>query len=313
MTSLLVAKQYIKNFIAKYEVYLLPVGKFLMSTIILMMINGSIGYMTRLDNFAVVLVVALMCSFMPINFIIFVGALFIVAHLYAVSLECAIVVLAIMLLLFLLYFRFSPRDTLVVLLMPVCFFLKIPYVIPISMGMLGTPLAAVSTACGIIIYYSVDFIADNATALSGMSADDMATKFRYIIDGIINNKAMMVTVVAFAVTIIVVYVIRRMAIDHAWMIAAIAGALVDIVILLLGDLILDTQVSVLGAIIGTAVSIGIVKIVEFFAFNIDYSRAESVQFEDDEYYYYVKAVPKITVAAPSRTVKQIHSAKRRPR
>lgn len=314
MTSLLVAKQHIKSFMAKYEVYLLPLGKFMMALITLMMINSSIGYMSRLDNFAVVLVVALMCSFMPVNFIIIVASAFIVAHLYAVSLECAVVALAVVLLMLLLYFRFSPKDTLVVLLLPICFFLKIPYVIPLSMGVIGTPVAAISTACGVIVYYVVSFFADNAQALSTTaSEEDMATKFRYIIDGIINNKSMMVVVAAFAVTIIVVYVIRRMPIVHAWTIAAISGALVDIVILLLGDLVWDTQVSVLGAIIGTAVSLGIVKVVEFFIFNLDYSRAESVQFEDDEYYYYVKAVPKITVAAPSRTVKQIHTAKRRPR
>jgi uncharacterized membrane protein len=115
---------------------------------------------------------------------------------------------------------------------------------------------------------------------------------------------------AFAATIIVVYLFRRMPIDHCWIIATVTGSLVNIMILLLGDLIWDTTVSVLGAILGTAVSIGLAKIIDFFAFHVDYNRAESVQFEDDEYYYYVKAVPKITVAAPSRKVKKIHSTRR---
>ena len=46
--------------------------------------------------------------------------------------------------------------------------------------------------------------------------------------------------------------------------------------------------------------------IEFFAFPVDYSRTEYLQFEDDEYYYYVKAVPKLTVAAPKKTVKKIN-------
>ena len=50
-------------------------------------------------------------------------------------------------------------------------------------------------------------------------------------------------------------------------------------------------------------------VVEFFAFNMDYSRTEKVQFEDDEYYYYVKAVPKVTVATPERKVKKINRAR----
>ena len=46
-------------------------------------------------------------------------------------------------------------------------------------------------------------------------------------------------------------------------------------------------------------------IIEFLFFNLDYSRTERLQFEDDDYYYYVKAVPKVAVTAPEKNVKQI--------
>ena len=48
---------------------------------------------------------------------------------------------------------------------------------------------------------------------------------------------------------------------------------------------------------------------EFFLFHLDYARTEQVQFEDDEYYYYVKAVPKVTVSGKEKQVKQINSRK----
>ena len=47
----------------------------------------------------------------------------------------------------------------------------------------------------------------------------------------------------------------------------------------------------------------------FFVFAVDYSRTEYVQFEDDEYYYYVKAVPKLTVTRPDVKVKRINTRK----
>ncbi|MCL2718924.1 MAG: hypothetical protein FWE14_09130 [Lachnospiraceae bacterium] len=310
MTSLLVAKQYIKNFIGRYEVYLQPLAKFLMAFITLLFVNGATGYMARLNSLAIIFVVALMCSFMPPNFTVIMAGVFVIAHLYTVSMECAVVMLAIFLLMFLLYYRFSPKDTLVILLTPICFILKIPYVIPLTLGLLSTPLSVVSVACGIIVYYSITYITGNVLVLAGMAADDMAVRFRYVIDGVMNNRTMLVMIVAFSATIIVVYLIRRMPIDHCWIIATITGSLVNIMVLLLGDLIWDVTVSVPGAILGTAVSIGLAKVVEFFAFHVDYNRAESVQFEDDEYYYYVKAIPKITMAAPSRTVKRIHSSRR---
>lgn len=311
MTTLLVAKQYIKKFISKYEVYLKPLMKLILALASLMMINGKIGYMHKIDNISIVLIVSLMCSFMPTNFIIFVAAAFTVLHLYALSLECAAIALVLFLVMFLLYFRFSPKDTLVILLTPMCFLLKIPYVIPLAMGLLGAPACAVSVGCGVMVSYLINYIADSATALSAMDTDDIATKFRFIIDGFLNNKEMFLTIAAFAITIILVYIIKRMSIDHAWTIAIIAGAIADVMILLIGDLMFDTNVSIIGIIIGTVFSVLIVKVVEFFTFHVDYNRTEKVQFEDDEYYYYVKAVPKITVAAPSETVKRINTSKKK--
>lgn len=311
MTTLLVAKQYVKSFISKYEVYLKPLLKLVLALVSLMMINGKIGYMHRLDNISIVLIVALMCSFMPMNFIIFVAAAFTVLHMYALSLECAAITLAVFLVLFLLYFRFSPRDTLVVLLTPISFVIGIPYVIPIAMGLIGTPASAISVGCGVVVTFLINYIADGASTLSSMETEDMATKFRFIIDGFIDNKGMVLTIIAFAATIIIVYLIRRLSVDYAWSIAILAGALADIMILLVGDLFFDTNVSILGLIIGTVFSVVIAKIVEFFTFHVDYSRTEKVQFEDDEYYYYVKAVPKITVATPSRTVKKINTTRKK--
>ena len=312
MTTLLVAKQYIKHFISKYEVYLKPLLKLILALTSLILINGKSGYMHRLDSISIVLIAALMCSFMPMNFIIVVAAVFTVLHMYALSLECAVVTLVLFLVLFLLYFRFSPKDTIVVLLTPMSFILGIPYVMPLAMGLLGSPASAVSVGCGVIVTFFIRNIADGSSTLSAMETEDMASRFRYIIDGFISNKGMILTIVAFTATIIIVYLIRRLSVDYAWTIAIIAGALADVMILLVGDLIFDTNVSILGLIIGTIVSGLLAKVIEFFTFHVDYSRTEKVQFEDDEYYYYVKAIPKITVSAPSRTVKKINTARRRP-
>ena len=311
MKTLLVAKQYLKNFISKYEVYLKPLMKLILALASLMMINGKIGYMQRLDNVSIVLIVALMCSFMPMNFIVFISAVFVVLHMYALSLECAAITLIIFLILFLLYLRFSPKDTLVVVLTPITFALGIPYVMPLVMGLLGTPVSAISVGCGVIVTYLINYIADSATTLSGMETEEMSAKIRFIVDGFINNKGMVLMIAAFAVTIIVVYMIRRLSIDYAWTIAIAVGALADMMILLVGDFMFDTNVSIIGLIIGTVVAILIAKLVEFLAFHVDYSRTEKVQFEDDEYYYYVKAVPKVTVATPSRTVKKINTSRRK--
>ncbi|MFG6367128.1 MAG: hypothetical protein K1W16_01630 [Lachnospiraceae bacterium] len=305
MTTLLVFREQLKNFYSKYELYLTPVFKFLLALVTLVMINSSIGYMSELKKIAVVLVLALMCSVMPMNFIVFVAAAVTLGHLYKFSMECALIALVVFLLLFILYFRFSSHDTVAVLLTPLCFILKIPYVMPIVMGLVGTPFSAVSVASGVIVYYMVGYMIGSASVLNTFEDDGALEKFRYIIDGLIGNKEMFVMIVAFAAALIVVYFIRRLSVDYAWTIAMVTGALLDVMILLFGDLMYNTNLSIIGLIVGSIVSVLLAKILEFFVFNVDYSRTEYVQFEDDEYYYYVKAVPKNAVSAPQKRVKTI--------
>lgn len=307
MTTLLVAKQILMTLYSKYEVYITPLLKFFLALVSLLLINSRMGYMESIDKLTVVLIVALMCSFMPMSFIAIMAAMFTLLHLYSFSLECAVVVGAGFLLMFLLYLRFSPKDTLVVLLLPICFLLKIPYVIPIAMGLIGTPASAVSVACGVISYYMIHYVIQNVSVIASMADEETAAKFKFIIDGLLGNKEMVVTIIAFIITVILVYIIRRLSVDYAWTIAMVAGAIVNIMILLVGDLMFDTNVALFGVILGTIISLLLTAVLQFFVFNVDYSRTEKVQFEDDEYYYYVKAVPKVTVAKAEKKVKQISS------
>lgn len=310
MTTLLLIKQMLLTIYGRYEVYITPLLKFLLALITLFLINSRLGYMGNLSKLTLVLIVALMCSFMPMNFIVLVGAVFSLLHLYAFSMECAAVIGAGFFLLFLLYLRFSPKDTLVVVLLPICFLMRIPYVIPISMGLIGGPASAVSVACGVIVYYMLHYVTQNETVIASMADEEIAAKFKFIIDGLLKNKEMVVIIAAFATTVIVVWLLRQLSLDYAWTIAMIAGAVVNIMVLLVGDLIFDTNQSLLSVLLGTVFSLLLVLVLQFFVFYVDYSRTEKVQFEDDEYYYYVKAVPKVTVARPEKKVKQINSKRR---
>lgn len=311
MTELLLAKETLKTFVGRYEVYLKPLGKFLLALAELLMINSSTGYMERLCSVSIVLIVALMCSFLPTNFMIICGAAFITAHFYALSMECALVALILFLVLALVYFRFSPRDAVIVLLLPMCFTLKIPYVISICAGLLATPVSAVAVACGVIVYYMVSYVTGNVPGLSALEAEDMAGRFRYVVDGFLKNKTMAVVALAFAMTVIIVYLVRRLPIAHSWTIAIVAGTITQMVVLLLGALLMDADVSMAGIIIGSIISAGIARVVEFVMFQMDYSRTENVQFEDDEYYYYVKAVPKVILSKPEKTVKKINPQRKK--
>ena len=311
MTKLLEIREYLRGFYTKNEVYVNPCIKFIVAMISLVVINASLGYMALLKNLAVVLIVALMCSFMPKNFVVVVSAIWILLHSYALAMECAIVLAAVFAVMFLVYFRFAPKDTLVVLLTPLLFAFKVPFVMPVVMGLLTGPMSMVSVSCGVVVYFMLNYIIGNVTVFSATDAETGSQKLRIMLDGILDNKAMIVTIIVFCAVLLVVYVIRRLSVDNAWTIAIISGLSVGAVLLLICEFIMELKFSVIAIVIGSILSFVVCTIVQFLEFNVDYSRTEIVQFEDDEYYYYVKAVPKNILAVPDKSVKRINKQHRK--
>ena len=309
MESLLIVKQQLTRFYTRFEAYIVPTLRFLAMLFALIFINSSVGFMSKLKNPAIVLILSLLCSFLPTNVIILLAGLVIVAHMYALSLECAIVVLFIFVIMYALYFRFTPKDAIAVLLTPVMFAMHIPYVMPLAMGFVGTPISGISVGCGTAVYYILHYVSEHQDALSSGSGSDLDIEgmmggFKTVIDGILKNDVMIAMIITFAVTIVVVYLIRRLKFNYSWQIALGAGLIVCFVVLLVVSAVLDAEVGIGGAFVSLIISAIIVLVLQFFIFNVDYSRAEYVQFEDDEYYYYVKAIPKITLDAPSVRVRR---------
>lgn len=304
MDTLLLIKQTLTRFYTKFEAYIVPVLKFLAMLFALIFINSNIGFMTKLKNPAIVLILSLVCSFLPTNVIVVIAGLVIVGHVYALSLECAVVVLFILIIMYALYFRFTPRDAIAVILTPVCFAIKMPYLMVFSMGLVGNPLSAISVGCGTVVYYIIHYLEENSDSLesksSGLDAESALSGFKTVIDGLLKNEDMLVMVVTFAVIITIVYLIRRLRINYSWYIAIASGIIVGFITLIIANSVLDGDVSIGGSIVSMIISGLLCVVLQFFVFNVDYSRAEYVQFEDDEYYYYVKAVPKIELEAPVR-------------
>ena len=139
MTVLLEMKERLKLIYSKYEAFIVPVIKFLLAFVAFNTLNGRMGYMTRLDDMRILLIAALACSFLPIGIMVLIAAVFSLMHMYALSMEVALVGLCMYLIMYLLFFRFSPKDSLVVVLTPLLFAWKMPYVIPIATGLLCGP------------------------------------------------------------------------------------------------------------------------------------------------------------------------------
>ena len=85
--------------------------KFCVAFLLILEIDSHIGFNLGLTNTLLGVIIALICSLVPVNFIAGILMVLVLAHLYTLSLETMIVAAVIFLLMFLLYFRFSPKDT----------------------------------------------------------------------------------------------------------------------------------------------------------------------------------------------------------
>ena len=116
---------------------------------------------------------------------------------------------------------------------------------------------------------------------------------------------MLVTIGVFFVIILAMYLMRKLSIEYVFEISIAVGAIVCILGFLAADTMMQTEMNIVSMVFGTVGSMVIALVFQFFRLALDYTAVERVQFEDDDYYYYVKAVPKMNLTVPKRSVKKI--------
>ena len=304
MNELLVWREKLQKIYADKSLFIDKGIQFLLGVLTFYMINQNIGLMKTADSPVVVLALAVICAFLPTVFTVFAATLLVLAHMFTLSLGVMAVSAMIFMMMFIFYCRFTPKRAMVLLLTPLAFLLHIPYVAPVACGLILSPASAIPVVFGTIIYQMIMCVKNSAAAIT--SVDGIVGQITFFVKAVMQNKEMWITAIAFVICVLTVYTVRRLSIDHAWKIAVASGAVVNIVVIVIGDIAFNVHTSYAMLIFGNLLAIAVGLVLEFFLFSVDYSRTEHLQYEDDDYYYYVKAVPKISIAVPEKTVKHIN-------
>lgn len=306
MTTLYVIREQIKQYYASYSAWADRLIRGLLSLCLFLTIYVKFGYMVRIHHFWLPILLAVVCAFIPYGLVALLAAVYILLNAWAVSLEVFLVVAAVMILIFCFYFVFQPSDGFVVVLIALASALHLPVPAVIAVGFLGTAYSMIPVMFGTLIYHILDLVRTNIATLSSSGSLTMAGRYLQMITGIMANKTMWVAIVAMGLTTLCVYVIRRLSVAHSWRIAILASVILNMVILFIGVFAYDIHFSILLILLNELLAAGVGMALEFFLFHQDYSRTEYVQFEDDDYYYYVKAVPKVNITQPELTVQKIN-------
>lgn len=305
--KLLDFKESVKQLYEKYGLYVKMVIKLITAFIVFSIINTEMGYNKTINNLVIVAGLSIISALTPDAVFIIFAMFFTVANAYSISPVLAFVIVAVYMVIYFMYIRFAPKQVYAVMAVPVLYALNIPYAVPLICGIFMGPVSIISNVIGILLYFMFREIINAAMVSDGSSVSNTVNFFNIVVDNVKNNTYMVASMIIFAAVILVTYIIRRQKIKHAANIAILIASMINVVSFLVVSAFVKDADTTFSILTGSIAGMVIAYIASFFRMSLDYSGTKHIQFEDDEYYYYVKAVPKLSVSAPDKQIKTIHA------
>ena len=264
----------------------------LLTAVICVFVREACPFQPLLCSIPVLVLISLMAAFLPTSVVPLIGCALITGQAFGLDLIAGAVSLVLCLILYLLFLRFVPEDSVMAVLTPAVLYFGFDPLTAICCGLRRTPASIFAVCPGAVLYSFVRMLGLNAQVIRGMDQKDYVGKLNLLVTGTFTNE-LWVTVLGLAGCLIFVYAVRRLSANYAPYFAALLGGVVYILFQLLGNLVLGTELNLILTLIGTGASVAAAELLLLVVLPLKYRRSEYLQFEDDEYYYYVKAVPKI--------------------
>lgn len=303
MTQFLILREHVRKIYQKHSILFHLLFRFFIGFLTFFAIDQMVGYHPALDHIYVEVLLGLVGMILPLEALLLVAAVFIVLHIFYVSRVLALSVAVIFLILYLLYVQFIPKHGYIILAVPITFALNIPYGMPILLGLMFSPIAILPMSIGVGVYYMLQVL----TSVVASASDDTINLFQVLMDQLLGNAEMYANLGIFAFVLLVVYIIRNLRWDYSFEIAVFTGIFLNTILYLVVNYLLAININILYFLLGTLLSGALVWIIQLFRITLNYAGVENLQFEDEEYYYYVRAVPKMSVATPNKRVKRFNA------
>ena len=290
MRELWRGKAALLRFCSEYEAWLRAGGKFLASLLLLLTIASGTGGRI-LELLPVIVIAAALCAILPDRWMFLAAVAVWEAGLWMYSPAAAAVAAAVLLVAALCYVSFCPGQVWSVVGVCICLGLKIPFAAPVVFGLLCGPSAAVGIAVGTVLYYMTGALMETEAA-TGFQLQ-MLERVPAMFQECIVSREMILSLVVLLAVFCAVCLLRSLAVNYSWSLGILAGALVFVMLNGMEMLFLGVKVPWIQTVFQLAAGVLAGMLVQFLCHTPDYRRVQRLQFEDDDYYYYVKAVPKM--------------------
>lgn len=290
----------------KIDIFLKPFLKFVLCFAAFYRLTALFGFDRRFTGIHYVIIASLIGAMLPMIANYALAVLYIAMQLSTASVIMSFTTLMIAVVMYCFFIRLVPNYSAVILAMPVLIWLKFPYVLPIGLGLFGSAASIIPVCIGIFTYYFLQGLNVHMVTFEQLkSSEDSFKLYIEVMKDIMSNKSMIAMLVAFSLVIGAMCLIRFIRMDYSFEIAITAGTSVSMLIYIIMMLRSDLDVGLFAVIAGSLISGLLVFLAHLLFRPLQYAGTENVQFEDDDYYYYVRAVPKIKTIQAAVSEKQV--------
>ena len=307
MIQLLLIRDSIKSVFKKYNAAIIPVLRFIAAFVTFALINGDLGYNEKLTGISVLVLLSAISAFFPMGVTVFLSGILMIFHIYSASMFLSLIFIVIIAILYFLLMRLAPGYSSLIIAIPVLTFFHMEALVPIAVGLVGSPIAIFAMIPGIVVSVLFNIIKEAVKMSAGsMQIEDNLQIYVFVIKSLLENKLMLLMIAAAIAVFLATYICRRLAVSHSYILGIIAGIIVNLIVMIVGGLVFEVNVSVLWIFLGSIISGALAFAVQFFKYLLDYSSVEHLQFDDDDYFYYVTAVPKLSVTSQDLNILKIN-------
>ncbi|MCL2864021.1 MAG: hypothetical protein FWE25_00625 [Lachnospiraceae bacterium] len=295
MSVILGFRKQVQKLYARFSLQVTIILRFILGLIVFQLINSNLGFMEQFSTPIVSFGLAAVLAFFPLMMMALAASVLIILHFYALAMPVMAVTLLIFIILYCVYFRFTPGKSWLILLVPLAFQFQVPFVIPIAFGLMGAPVMILPIISGTFVYNLLYYV---KTTDAVYYAEDVQGMVDVVVDfttAIFYNQEMWMIAGILSLVLLIVYAFRTRSFNHSWKVAYIVGAFFAVLFLVAGDYVFELEMSLTAIVLDGVLAIFVGLLLELLFLRVDYSKTEYLQFSDNDYYYYVKAIPRYLV------------------
>lgn len=257
--------------------------------IALLTINNMVGMVTVLKNPVTTFVISLLLGMLPLVFATAIVAVIAIVHIFKISMLVGIVCAIVFSLLGILSLRLAPGNNNIGMGSFIFAGFGGTFAAPVALSMTSNSMAVIPMVSGLLSYRVLEIIKQSKAELLELTLTEGVVEF---LQNLMDDKILILTVILSSISYLTATVFKILPIVESWKIGLIVAALINVVGGFLGEVLLGTKIGITTILLYSIAGIVIGLIIEVFVHNVEYRSTEVLNFEDDEYFYYVKAVPK---------------------